>query len=121
MTITEVSRVDPAASPPWPLAVGVLLTPRETAVRVRADRRLRVALDTYRLGYYLLDLLEVDPDADASPARALLPGQSVWAQVEDLVARSGADVLVIAADTPVTQLPGLPARLAGLPLRLLAA
>ena len=121
MTIDALSQVDSAGSPPWPLAVGVLLTPRETAVRVRADRRLRVALDAYRLGYFLLDLLEVDPNIDASRARGLRPGSSAWAQVEDLVARSGADVLVIAADSPVVQLPGLPATLAGLPFRLLAA
>lgn len=115
MTLQALGAAHPAASPPWPLAVGVLLTASDVPVRARGERRLLVALDVYRLGYYLLDLLEVySPTAPS-------PNDPAWIAVEELVVRSGADALVIAAHVPAMQLPRLPESLASLPLRLVAA
>jgi len=110
--------VEAAGSPPWPLAVGVLLVPPGLGGKARTDRRLKAALDAYQLGYYLLDLVEVDVDDGAADAWPLDRG---WARVQALVDRAVPDVLVVAADVPCVQLPELPARLGGLPLRLVAA
>jgi hypothetical protein len=115
---TLTQRADPSASPPWPLAVGVLLT-ADYPSEERAERRLELALGAYRLGYYLLDLVEVDA---RTPADAVTRSRaSVWDPVAALAARARPDALVVhVAHTcdGVGALPDLPPVLAALPIRL---
>jgi hypothetical protein len=85
----------------------VLLLPAGTDATSVAEARLGLALGAYQLGYYLLDLLEVAPGAAGR-----------WAPVEALVARSGADALVVHGASASLRAE-LPAALAGLPVRLL--
>jgi hypothetical protein len=114
MTADLLSLPDPAASPPWPLAVGVLLLPDGVPEASRAERRFVLALDAYRIGYFLLDVVEVHA-ADGSAPRV-----SAWVAVERIVRRAGADALVVRCIAPVVFPGRLPDALTTLPLRLLA-
>lgn len=80
--------IDPAGSPVWPLAVGVVLAPATFTGRTRAEDRLTLALGAYRLGYFLLDLIDVPAWDSADQARG-------WAPVWDLVLRTHAEAVVV--------------------------
>lgn len=90
--------VDPSGSPAWPLAVGAVIAPHVYTGRTRADDRLALALGAYRLGYFLLDLIDI-------PAWRSLNWADAWSPVWELVERAGADAVVvyprIARQTPV--------------------
>lgn len=113
MTANVASLLHPAASPPWPLAVGVLLLPDGVPAASRAEHRLVLALGAYRIGYFLLDLVEVDAARRSSSV-------SGWVAVERIVRRAGADALVIRCIAPAVVPGRLPDALTTLPLRLLA-
>jgi hypothetical protein len=115
---TLTQRADPSASPAWPLAVGVLMT-GDVASDERAERRLELALGAYRLGYYLLDLVEVDTWALAD-AGTRSP-TSVWDPVVALVVRAAPDALIFHLRDEAGVLPDLLPVLAALPLRLVQA
>jgi hypothetical protein len=114
MTADLLSLPDPAASPPWPLAVGVLLLPDGVSGASRAEHRLVLALDAYRIGYFLLDVVEVHAVGSS------VPRACDWVAVERIVRRAGADALVVRCIAPVVFPGRLPDTLTTLPLRLLA-
>jgi len=51
--------VSPVGSPVWPMAVGAVLAPQGFTGRTRTEDRLKLALGAYRMGYFLLDLIDV--------------------------------------------------------------
>ena len=104
---------NPIVSPPWPLAVGVILEAPDPQPRGRGERRLGLALEAYRLGYYLLDVIEV-PASDGG-------GADRWAVVQGLVDRCLPDALVVARSEGAVALDEMPGALADLPLRWVAA
>ena len=76
------------AVPVWPLAVGAVIAPHDFTGRARSEDRLSLALGAYRLGYYLLDLLDI-------PAWGPLDWAGAWSPVWELVDRAGAEAVVI--------------------------
>jgi hypothetical protein len=68
---------------PRPFAVGVLGVGAEVAGPERSSARLGVALDTYKLGYFLIDTVEIDALGTGCLA------------VELLVSRTTPDALVV--------------------------
>lgn len=103
--------LDGVGSLVWPLAVGVVLAPLPVNGRSLAEDRLRLALGAYRLGHFLLDLIDVPVAGPADDA----PG---WAPVWELVKRAGADAVVVhGGEAP--WLPRPPAELRSVPIHLL--
>lgn len=79
---------EPSDSPAWPLAVGAVIAPNAFTGRTRTGDRLALALGAYRLGYYLLDLIDI-------PAWGSLDWAGAWSPVWDLAERAGADAVVV--------------------------
>ena len=102
----------PAGSPVWPLAVGVVLAPAGFTGRTRAEDRLTLALGAYRLGYFLLDLIDV-------PAWEAADQQRAWAPVWELVLRARADAVIVHGRQD-RRVPKPPVALRRLPVRVLA-
>jgi hypothetical protein len=98
-------------SPVWPMAVGVVLVPLDFTGQTRAEQRLSLALGAYRMGFFLVDLLDV-------PAWAADPTRS-WAPVWDLAARTDAEAVIVHGGLE-PDLPDPPKGLRGLPLHLLS-
>lgn len=71
----------------WPMAVGVVLVPQDFTGVTRAEQRLALALGAYRMGFFLLDLLDV-------PAWAVDPERG-WAPVWELVRRVDAIAVIV--------------------------
>ena len=67
--------LDGAGSPVWPLAVGVVLSAKGFNGRTLAEDRLALALGAYRMGHFLLDLIDVPAWAAADETRGWAP---VW-------------------------------------------
>jgi hypothetical protein len=97
----------------WPLAVGVVLAPAGFTGRTRADARLALALGAYRLGYFLLDLIDV-------PARESVDPADGWAPVWDLVLRTRADAVVVHGRQQGRRVPRPPVGLRRVAIRVLA-
>lgn len=74
-----------AASPPLPWAVGVIITPYATTDRHRRrEQRMTVAVEAYKLGYFLADTLSVSAEhaaVDLDDIRAL----ATWATADALI------------------------------------
>jgi hypothetical protein len=102
---------DPTGNPVWPIAVGVVLAPAGFTGRTRAEDRLALALGAYRIGFFLLDLIDVPAWESADQARA-------WAPVWDLVLRTHADAVVV-HDREASPLPRPPMALRRLSIRVL--
>ena len=64
-------RAEPAGSRPLPMAIAVLGLPPTTADDARHAARLDLALLAYKLGYFVVDILEVSPDADPAGYRRI--------------------------------------------------
>lgn len=75
-------------SPAWPLAVGAVIAPHDFTGRPRSKDRLTLALGAYKLGYYLLDLIDI-------PAWESLNWAGAWSPVWELVERAGAEAVVV--------------------------
>jgi hypothetical protein len=98
-------------SPVWPLAVGVVLSAKGFTGHTLAEDRLALALGAYRMGHFLLDLIDVPAWAAADETRG-------WAPVWDLVMRADADAVVVhGGEAP--RLPSPPPQLRGLPIHVL--
>ena len=61
-----------SGSPTLPFAVGVLALAEPTDSTGRAIARLDLALDTYQLGYFLLDIIEISTHGTGCLATELL-------------------------------------------------
>jgi hypothetical protein len=68
---TQPRRLDPSAARPWPLAIGVLGMPATIGVPDARVARVDLALHAYKLGYFLLDTLQVTSAPDAATRRWL--------------------------------------------------
>lgn len=101
--------VDPSGSPAWPLAVGAVIAPHVYTGRTRTDDRLALALGAYRLGYFLLDLIDI-------PAWRSLNWADAWSPVWQLVERAGADAVVVYPRIP-RHVPDPPERLTQVTIR----
>ena len=104
--------VSPVGSPVWPMAVGAVLAPQGFTGRTRTEDRLKLALGAYRMGYFLLDLIDVPAWDGADDARG-------WAPVWDLVLRTRADAVVVHSRQD-RRLPAPPVALRRLPVRLVS-
>jgi hypothetical protein len=107
---------DPVGSPVWPLAVGVLIVPPDFTGRTRAEDRLALALGAYRLGYYLLDLIDV-------PAWHAPDGAGAWTPVWGLAKRAAVDAVVVHRPGPqgLYRIPTAPPGMERLAIRVLRA
>ena len=77
-------RVEPSGVQPLPMAIAVLALVETVSEDVRRSARLDLALHAYKLGYFVVDVLEVTSDTDA--------GGYGW--VEALAEQTDADALV---------------------------
>jgi hypothetical protein len=102
--------LDGAGKLVWPLAVGVVLAPRPVNGRSLAEDRLRLALGAYRMGHFLLDLIDVPAWAATDDARA-------WAPVWELVERARADAVIVHGES--RRVPRPPTEMRNLPIHLL--
>jgi hypothetical protein len=84
-----------AGSWPRPFAVGVLALPDPQDAAGRSQGRLDVALDAYKLGYFLLDTIETGPDGVG------------YLTAELLAARTGADAVVARGPVDGDRLSGM--------------
>jgi hypothetical protein len=91
--------------------VGAVIAPNAFTGRSRSEDRLALALGSYRLGYYLLDLIDI-------PAWGSLDWASVWSPVWDLVGRAGADAVVVFPRV-ARQIPACPEGMGGVRIRQL--
>jgi hypothetical protein len=63
---------DTSLSAPWPWAVGIVLMPLDVHGDVLREERLAVAVDAYKLGYFLMDTVTVPVVRPGSAGRARL-------------------------------------------------
>ena len=77
-------RVEPSGVQPLPMAIAVLAMVETVSEDVRRSARLDLALHAYKLGYFVVDVLEVRSDADAD----------AYGWVEELAEQTDADALV---------------------------
>jgi hypothetical protein len=85
-TVDAIHPASSTESPSWPLAVGVLLPGTPTPEGDEGDPRLDLSLGAYKLGYFLVDVVDI----------ALSPVHG-WQRVESLVARGVVDAVVVGA------------------------
>jgi hypothetical protein len=78
------NRPDPAGAQPLPMAIAVLSLPRATADDVRRAARLDLALHAYKLGYFVVDILDTGPGTSAS----------LYGWIETLALQTDADAFV---------------------------
>jgi hypothetical protein len=84
----------PESTPPLPLAIGVLSLPNATTQEDRRLARLSLALDAYKLGYFIIDILDITPGTDTSG----------YAWAKTLAQRTDADAFVCAGNICSEQL-----------------
>lgn len=89
--------------------------PEGVSTAACAEHRLALALGAYRIGYYLLDLVEVRTTAGSLSHRS---DPAAWAGVERLAAGVGVDALVVRCHPAAVFPRALPDVLAHLSLRL---
>jgi hypothetical protein len=77
-------RPDPAGAQPLPMAIAVLSLPRATADDARRAARLDLALHAYKLGYFVVDILDTAPDTSAS----------LYGWIETLALQTDADAFI---------------------------
>src|SRR3954466_6978071 len=73
------------AGAPRPFAVGVLALAPGVSEPDRWDARLEGALRAYKYGYFLLDVIEVEPR----------PGDPTYLVIDELATRTDADAFVV--------------------------
>jgi hypothetical protein len=97
------------------MAVGVTLIPQNFTGQTRAEQRFLLALGAYRMGFFLLDLLDVPAWAQDSTRG--------WAAVWELAARADANAVIVHGDgtrSGKPEVPEPPGNLRRLPVHLLS-
>jgi hypothetical protein len=90
----SAQRPTPAAIRPWPFGIGVLGVLMDTPTDRVREERLRLALDAYELGLFLLDTFTVTPREPAT----------TYAAIHRLAIRADAQALVIHGDVHTERL-----------------
>jgi hypothetical protein len=88
----------PAGSWPRPFAVGVLALAGAHDAASRAAARLDVALDAYKYGYFLIDIIDIAATSGDAAGYAI---------AEQLVARTSADALIASGPVDGERLAGI--------------
>ncbi|HEY6795886.1 MAG TPA: hypothetical protein VI248_14495 [Kineosporiaceae bacterium] len=104
MTTTEpetLPRSDPAGAPPLPMAIAVLAIPPDAPQERRRPARLDAALLAYKLGYFLVDIVEVATGDD--------PSSYAW--LEALAQQTEADAFICLGDVDPSRVGKLAAQL----------
>jgi hypothetical protein len=76
-------------SRPWPMAVAVVAVPALAGEAERAEERVAVALLGYKLGYFVLDIIEVPPGVSGGDP------DGGYARADALARRTDADAFIV--------------------------